>query len=60
IDVGTVDAYQGHERDIIILSLTRSNPQQEIGFVEDAQRMNVAITRARRALWVFGDANTFS
>jgi ATP-dependent RNA/DNA helicase IGHMBP2 len=46
--VGTVDSFQGQERDIIAITLTRSNPQDEIGFLSDTRRMNVGMTRARR------------
>jgi ATP-dependent RNA/DNA helicase IGHMBP2 len=48
--VGTVDSFQGQERDIIAITLTRSNPQGEIGFLSDIRRMNVGMTRARRKL----------
>jgi hypothetical protein len=48
--VGTVDSFQGQERDIIAITLTRSYPQGEIGFLSDIRRMNVGMTRARRKL----------
>nr|WP_255419291.1 AAA domain-containing protein [Limnohabitans sp. T6-5] len=48
LSVGTVDSFQGQERDIIAITLTRSNPQGEIGFLSDIRRMNVGMTRARR------------
>ena len=51
--IKTVDAWQGGERDVIIVSLVRTRPGA-LGFVDDVQRMNVALTRARRALWVLG------
>ena len=58
LSVGTVDSFQGQERDIIAISLTRSNPQGEIGFLSDIRRMNVGMTRARRKLLLVGDAST--
>ena len=58
LSVGTVDSYQGQERDIIAITLTRSNPQGEIGFLADIRRMNVAMTRARRKLLMVGDSST--
>jgi hypothetical protein len=58
LSVGTVDSFQGQERDIIAISLTRSNPEGEIGFLSDIRRMNVGMTRARRKLLLVGDAST--
>jgi superfamily I DNA and/or RNA helicase len=58
LSVGTVDSFQGQERDIIAISLTRSNPQGEIGFLSDIRRMNVGMTRARRKLLLVGDSST--
>ena len=60
LSVGTVDSYQGQERDIIAISLTRSNNNGEIGFLSDIRRMNVGMTRARRKLLVVGDSSTLS
>jgi len=60
LSVGTVDSFQGQERDIIAISLTRSNPYGEIGFLSDIRRMNVGMTRARRKLLIVGDASTLS
>ena len=54
--MGTVDSFQGQERDIIAITLTRSNPQGEIGFLSDIRRMNVGMTRARRKLLLVGDS----
>jgi len=58
LSVGTVDSFQGQERDIIAISLTRSNNQGEIGFLSDIRRMNVGMTRARRKLLLVGDSST--
>lgn len=58
ISVDTVDGFQGQERDIIMISLVRSNQEGEIGFLADLRRMNVAMTRARMKLIIFGDKET--
>ena len=60
ISVNTVDGFQGQERDIIIISLVRSNEQGQIGFLHDLRRMNVAITRARMKLIIIGDVETLT
>jgi len=61
VNVSTVDSYQGRQMDVIILSCVRSNPAARgVGFVDDMRRMNVSITRAKRALWVLGSAATLS
>ena len=60
LSVGTVDSFQGQERDIIAISLTRSNNHGEIGFLSDIRRMNVGMTRARRKLLLVGDSSTLS
>lgn len=58
ISVNTVDGFQGQERDIILISLVRSNENGQIGFLSDLRRMNVAMTRARMKLMIFGDKET--
>ena len=58
ITVNTVDGFQGQERDVIIISLVRSNAEGNIGFLCDLRRMNVAITRARMKLILLGDRST--
>ena len=58
ISVNTVDGFQGQERDIILISLVRSNNNGQIGFLSDLRRMNVAMTRARMKLIIFGDKDT--
>lgn len=60
ISVNTVDGFQGQERDIIFISLVRSNEHGQIGFLSDLRRMNVAMTRARMKLVIFGNALTLS
>ena len=60
ISVNTVDGFQGQERDIILLSLVRSNDEGQIGFLRDLRRMNVAITRARMKVIILGDASTMT
>ncbi|MDE6647447.1 MAG: AAA family ATPase [Prevotella sp.] len=60
ISVNTVDGFQGQERDIIVISLVRSNDEGQIGFLRDLRRMNVAITRARMKLIILGDKTTMT
>ncbi|MBN8677396.1 MAG: AAA family ATPase [Chitinophagales bacterium] len=58
IAINTIDGFQGQERDVVYISLVRSNNKHEIGFLQDYRRMNVAMTRARMALVVIGDSAT--
>lgn len=60
ITVHTVDGFQGQERDVIVISLVRSNNEGQIGFLQDLRRMNVAITRARMKLIILGNASTLT
>lgn len=60
ISVNTVDGFQGQERDVILISLVRSNDEGQIGFLRDLRRMNVAITRARMKLIVLGSVPTMT
>jgi len=60
ISVNTIDSFQGQERDIVYISMTRSNAAGVIGFLSDTRRMNVAMTRARKKLVVVGDSATLS
>jgi len=58
VEVNTVDGYQGREKEIIIISMVRSNKQGRIGFLSDLRRLNVSLTRARRKLIIIGDSET--
>jgi len=60
ISVNTIDSFQGQERDIVYISMARSNTEGKIGFLSDIRRMNVAMTRARKKLVVIGDSGTLS
>jgi ATP-dependent RNA/DNA helicase IGHMBP2 len=60
ITVNTIDSFQGQERDVIYISLTRSNSDSTIGFLSELRRTNVALTRARKKLVVLGDSATLS
>lgn len=56
--INTIDGFQGQERDVVYISLVRSNDKSEIGFLKDYRRMNVAMTRARQKLVIVGDSAT--
>ncbi|MEM8525831.1 MAG: AAA domain-containing protein [Bacteroidota bacterium] len=58
LTVNTIDGFQGQEKDVIYISLVRSNNKSEIGFLNDYRRMNVAMTRARKKLIIVGDSAT--
>jgi superfamily I DNA and/or RNA helicase len=58
IEIGTVDGFQGREKEAVIVDLVRSNESGEIGFLANTRRMNVALTRARRFLLVVADSAT--
>ena len=58
LEIGTVDGFQGREKEAVLITLVRSNNENEIGFLADRRRMNVALTRARRKLVVIGDSAT--
>ena len=58
VEIDSVDGFQGREKEVVVISLVRSNREGEIGFLADTRRMNVALTRARRKLIVVGDSAT--
>lgn len=60
ISVNTIDSFQGQERDIVYISMVRSNSEGDIGFLADIRRMNVAMTRARKKLIIVGDSATLA
>jgi predicted DNA helicase len=60
LEIDSVDGFQGREKEAVVLTLVRSNPEGEVGFLADVRRMNVALTRARRKLLVIGDSATLS
>jgi len=60
IEIGSIDGFQGREKEVVIVSLVRSNDRGEVGFLSDTRRMNVGLTRARRLMIVIGDSATLS
>jgi superfamily I DNA and/or RNA helicase len=60
LEISTVDGFQGREKDAIIISMVRSNTHNEVGFLKDCRRMNVAITRAKKHCAIIGDSETIS
>ncbi|KAJ1673836.1 hypothetical protein EV182_004466, partial [Spiromyces aspiralis] len=60
IEIGSVDGFQGREKEVVVLTLVRSNDKGEVGFLADYRRLNVAVTRARRHLCVIGDGWTLA
>jgi len=58
--VNTIDSFQGQERDMVLISLTRSNNEGDIGFLADIRRLNVAMTRAKKKLVIIGDSSTLA
>lgn len=60
LEVATVDSFQGREKEVVCISLVRSNEQGEVGFLSDNRRLNVAITRARRGVVIVCDSETVS
>ncbi|OCS90967.1 AAA domain-containing protein [Caryophanon latum] len=57
--VGTVDRFQGMEKEVIIISFVRNNAQNQIGFAKDPRRVNVALSRAQQLLVIIGSTNNF-
>ena len=60
LEIDSVDGFQGREKEAVVVSLVRSNRDNDIGFLADVRRMNVALTRARRLLLVVGDSATLA
>ncbi|ETN43672.1 uncharacterized protein HMPREF1541_02831 [Cyphellophora europaea CBS 101466] len=60
LEMGSVDGFQGREKEAVIVSLVRSNPEREVGFLGEKRRLNVAMTRPKRHLCVIGDSETVS
>jgi len=60
VEVRTVDGFQGREKEVVLISLVRSNTNREVGFLSETRRINVSVTRARRACIIVGDTNTLN
>ena len=60
LEIGTIDSMQGRENDAVLISTVRSSPAHTVGFLSDARRINVAVTRARRQVCIIGDSDTLS
>ncbi|KXA91998.1 hypothetical protein AKJ63_00135 [candidate division MSBL1 archaeon SCGC-AAA259D18] len=58
LEIDTVDGFQGREKEVVLLSLVRSNEENNVGFLEDVRRLNVSLTRAKRKLIIVGDSST--
>ncbi|MGM0444799.1 MAG: IGHMBP2 family helicase [Bacillota bacterium] len=58
LEINTVDGFQGREKEVVLISLVRSNTHNNIGFLRDLRRLNVALTRAKRKLIIIGDSST--
>ncbi|KAG5978867.1 hypothetical protein E4U55_005825 [Claviceps digitariae] len=58
VELGSVDGFQGREKEAVVVSLVRSNPDGEVGFLGEKRRLNVAMTRPKRSLTVIGDSET--
>ncbi|MDZ7671384.1 MAG: IGHMBP2 family helicase [Halanaerobiales bacterium] len=58
LEINTVDGFQGREKEVVLISLVRSNSHNNIGFLRDLRRLNVALTRAKRKLIIIGDSST--